>query len=79
MDGWRTIDEHGLATVEVRRDAQDGTTPSATADAAHDLDDGGCASWYSTRTGATPRCARVHVHVRALTRHFDRPLRDDHA
>ncbi|HEY3716960.1 MAG TPA: NAD(P)/FAD-dependent oxidoreductase [Jatrophihabitantaceae bacterium] len=74
MDGLRTIDEHGLATVEVRRDAQDWYNTKLQQRMQRTIwTTGGCASWYLDAHGRnTTLWPGFTFTFRALTRHFDR-------
>jgi hypothetical protein len=47
MDALRTVDEYGLATVEVRKDVQDAYNAKLQRRMGHTIwTTGGCASWY---------------------------------
>ena len=81
MDALRTMNEHDLATVEVRREAQD----EYNADLHKRMErtiwtTGGCASWYLDAHGRnTTLWPGFTFTFRQLTRHFDHAAYDSTA
>ena len=78
MDALHTVDEHDLATVEVRRDAQDGYNTDLQQRMERTIwTTGGCASWYLDAHGRnTTLWPGFTFTFRALTRHFDHAAYD---
>jgi cyclohexanone monooxygenase len=78
MDGLRTMSEHGLATVEVRRAAQDAYNAELQKRMERTIwTTGGCASWYLDAHGRnTTLWPGFTFTFRALTRRFDHAAYD---
>jgi cyclohexanone monooxygenase len=81
MDALRTIDECGLATVEVRRDAQQAYNTDVQRRVARTIwTTGGCASWYLDAQGRnTTLWPGFTFTFRQLTRRFDHSAYDSTA
>ena len=73
MDGLRTIDEHGLATIEVRQDAQRAYNAKLQRRMARTIwNTGGCSSWYLDAQGRnTTLWPGFTFTFRQRTRRFD--------
>jgi cyclohexanone monooxygenase len=78
MDALRTMDQHGLATVEVRREAQDEYNVELQKRMERTIwTTGGCASWYLDAQGRnTTLWPGFTFTFRQLTRHFDHAAYD---
>ena len=79
VDALRTIDEHGLATFEVREDAQRAYNDKLQTRMARTIwTTGGCASWYLDEHGNnTTLWPGFTFAFRQLTRRFDADAYDD--
>jgi cyclohexanone monooxygenase len=78
MDALRTMDEFALATIEVRRDAQQAYNTDVQRRMARTVwTTGGCASWYLDSQGRnTTLWPGFTFTFRQLTRHFDHAAYD---
>jgi cyclohexanone monooxygenase len=81
MDALHTMNEHGLATVEVRRDAQANYNDDLQKRMEHTIwTTGGCASWYLDAHGRnTTLWPGFTFTFRQLTRQFDHAAYDSTA